>query len=314
MSHAPKPGLNQAQQEAVNYLHGPCLVLAGAGSGKTRVITQKIGRLIQAGMSAKRIFAITFTNKAAAEMRERARDLIGKGAKEAVICTFHALGVRLLREDGSALGLNPNFSILGSDDVTSILKDAGGSVDAATARQWQWTISLWKNQGLDAASAAAQAGSDSERLTARVMAHYEERLTAYQSVDFDDLIGLPLKLLQNNEQVRQKWQGLAGHILVDEYQDTNATQYELLKLLVGGRDPARAGLTAVGDDDQSIYGWRGATLDNLKKLPLDFASLKVIKLEQNYRSTSAILRAANNVIGLNPKLFPKNLWSDLGEG
>jgi ATP-dependent DNA helicase Rep len=314
MSHAPKPGLNQAQQEAVNYLHGPCLVLAGAGSGKTRVITQKIGRLIQAGMSAKRIFAITFTNKAAAEMRERARDLIGKAVKDAVICTFHALGVRLLREDGSALGLNPNFSILDSDDVTSILKDAGGSVDAATARQWQWTISLWKNQGLDAASAAAQAGSDSERLTARVMAHYEERLTAYQSVDFDDLIGLPLKLLQNHEQVRQKWQELAGHILVDEYQDTNATQYELLKLLVGGRDPAQAGLTAVGDDDQSIYGWRGATLDNLKKLPLDFTSLKVIKLEQNYRSTSAILRAANNVIGLNPKLFPKNLWSDLGEG
>ena len=247
-------------------------------------------------------------------MRERARGLIGKAAKDAVICTFHALGVRLLREDGAAMGLKPQFSILDSDDVNSILKDAGGSVDAATARQWQWTISLWKNQGLNAAAAAAQAGSDSERIVARVMAHYEERLTAYQSVDFDDLISLPLKLLQSHESVRQKWQKQVGHILVDEYQDTNATQYELLKLLVGGKDPAQARFTAVGDDDQSIYGWRGATLDNLKKLPIDFPSLKVIKLEQNYRSTGAILRAANNVIGPNPKLYPKNLWSDLGEG
>ncbi|PJC20966.1 MAG: ATP-dependent DNA helicase Rep, partial [Comamonadaceae bacterium CG_4_9_14_0_8_um_filter_57_21] len=251
-SPSPNAGLNLAQQEAVNYMHGPCLVLAGAGSGKTRVITHKIGRLIQAGMPAKRIFAITFTNKAATEMRERARGLIGKAAKDAAICTFHALGVRLLREDGAALGLKPNFSILDSDDITSILKDAGGSVDAATARSWQWTISLWKNQGLNAAMAAAQASNDSERIIAKVMAHYEERLAAYQSVDFDDLISLPLKLLQNHEHVRQKWQGLAGHILVDEYQDTNATQYALLKLLVGGNPPNQARFTAVGDDDQSI--------------------------------------------------------------
>ncbi|MDO8321172.1 ATP-dependent helicase [Rhodoferax sp.] len=313
-SPAPTTGLNLAQQEAVNFMHGPCLVLAGAGSGKTRVITHKIGRLIQSGVAAKNIFAITFTNMAATEMRERARGLIGRAAKDAVICTFHALGVRLLREDGAALGLKPQFSILDSDDVNSILKDAGGSVDAATARSWQWTISLWKNQGLNAAAATAQAGNDNERIIARVMAHYEERLTAYQSVDFDDLISLPLKLLQNHESVRQKWQTQVGHILVDEYQDTNATQYELLKLLVGGKDPAQARFTAVGDDDQSIYGWRGATLDNLKKLPIDFPALKVIKLEQNYRSTGAILRAANNVIGPNPKLYPKNLWSDLGEG
>ena len=207
---APTTGLNLAQQEAVNFMHGPCLVLAGAGSGKTRVITHKIGRLIQSGVAAKNIFAITFTNKAAAEMRERARGLIGKAAKDAVICTFHALGVRLLREDGAALGLKANFSILDSDDVNSILKDAGGTVDAATARSWQWTISLWKNQGLNAAAAAAQAGNDSERIVARVMAHYEERLTAYQSVDFDDLISLPLKLLQNHEDVRQKWQAKVG--------------------------------------------------------------------------------------------------------
>ncbi len=313
-SPSPTTGLNLAQQEAVNFMHGPCLVLAGAGSGKTRVITHKIGRLIQAGVPAKRIFAITFTNKAATEMRERARGLIGKAAKDAAICTFHALGVRLLREDGAALGLKPNFSILDSDDITSILKDAGGSVDAATARSWQWTISLWKNQGLNSAAALAAACSDNDRIIAKVMAHYEERLSAFQAVDFDDLISLPLKLLQNHEQVRHKWQGLAGHILVDEYQDTNATQYELLKLLVGGNPANQAKFTAVGDDDQSIYGWRGATLDNLRKLPVDFPALKVIKLEQNYRSTGAILRAANNVIGPNPKLYPKNLWSDLGEG
>ncbi len=314
MSSSPSHGLNLAQQEAVNFLHGPCLVLAGAGSGKTRVITHKIARLIQTGLDPKRIAAITFTNKAAAEMRERAKGLIGKAAKEVRICTFHALGVHMLRESGEVLGLKPQFSILDSDDVTGILKDAGGSVDAATARQWQWTISLWKNMGLNAEQAEAQAADDNERIIARIMARYEERLTAYQSVDFDDLIGLPLKLLRDHDEVRSKWQQMMGHILVDEYQDTNATQYEVLKALVGSHDPKNSRFTAVGDDDQSIYGWRGATLDNLKKLPVDFPNLKVIKLEQNYRSTSAILRAANNVIGPNPKLFPKNLWSDLGEG
>ncbi len=307
-------GLNLAQQEAVNYMHGPCLVLAGAGSGKTRVITHKIARLIQCGLEPERIAAITFTNKAAAEMRERARGLIGKAARHVLICTFHALGVRMLRQDGAALGLKPNFSILDSDDVTGILKDAGGTVDAATARSWQWIISLWKNQGLNAHQAGALATDEKEQQAARVMARYEERLAAYQSVDFDDLLGLPVKLLQNNEQIKHKWQALAGHILVDEYQDTNATQYELLRLLAGGCAPSKARITAVGDDDQSIYGWRGATLENLKKLPIDFPALKVIKLEQNYRSTGAILLAANNVIDANPKLFPKNLWSDLGVG
>jgi hypothetical protein len=294
--------LNLAQQEAVNYMHGPCLVLAGAGSGKTRVITHKIGRLIQAGLKPEQIAAITFTNKAAAEMRERAKSLIGKSARGVLICTFHALGVRMLRQDGSVLGLKQQFSILDSDDVTSILKDAGGSTDAATARQWQWAISAWKNSGLNAAQAEAQAANDEERTLARIMARYEERLTAYQSVDFDDLIGLPLKLLQEHPEVRAKWQAALGHVLVDEYQDTNATQYEVLKLLVG----ERGRFTAVGDDDQSIYGWRGATLDNLKRLPVDYPTLKIVKLEQNYRSTSAILRAANNVIGPNPKLYPNS--------
>lgn len=310
MSAAAGHGLNLAQLEAVNHLGGPCLVLAGAGSGKTRVITHKIGRLINAGLAADRIAAITFTNKAAAEMRERAKQLVGREAKKVLICTFHALGVRLLREDGEALGLKKQFSILDTDDITSLLKDCGSTTDANTARAWQWTISAWKSAGLTSAEALSQAKDENERVAATIMARYQERLTAYQSVDFDDLISLPLKLLGQHEDVRARWQQKMGHVLVDEYQDTNATQYELLKLLVG----ERARFTAVGDDDQSIYGWRGATLDNLKKLPQDFPELKVIKLEQNYRSTSAILRAANNVIGPNPKLFPKTLWSDLGEG
>ena len=304
-------GLNLAQLQAVHYTDGACLVLAGAGSGKTRVIAHKIAHLIERGMAPKAIAAITFTNKAAAEMRERAKQLIGRAAKDVLICTFHSLGVRLMREDGKLLGLKPQFSILDSDDVHGIIKDAaGGTTDAATARQWQWTISLWKNMGLNAEQALAQAKDDNERSIAVIMARYEERLAAYQSVDFDDLISLPLKLLRDFPQVRAKWQALLGHVLVDEYQDTNATQYDLLKLLIG----SRGHFTAVGDDDQSIYGWRGATLDNLKKLPVDFPALKVVKLEQNYRSTSAILRAANNVIAPNPKLFPKTLFSELGEG
>jgi len=310
MSDVLADGLNLAQQEAVNYFAGPCLVLAGAGSGKTRVITHKIGRLIQSGLKAEQIAAITFTNKAAAEMRERAKKLIGRPAKGVLICTFHSLGMRMLRQDGEVLGLKKQFSILDTDDVTSIIKDAGGGTDSATARQWQWTISRWKNMGLNSAQAASIASGEEEALTARIMARYEERLTAYQSVDFDDLIGLPLKLLQEHDTVRAKWQESLAHVLVDEYQDTNATQYEVLKCLVG----EQGRFTAVGDDDQSIYGWRGATLDNLKKLPVDYPNLKVVKLEQNYRSTSAILRAANNVIGPNPKLFPKTLFSELGEG
>ncbi|WP_343292542.1 UvrD-helicase domain-containing protein [Vandammella animalimorsus] len=303
-------GLNLAQTQAVHHIHGPSLVLAGAGSGKTRVITHKIAHLIQSGLAPSRIAAITFTNKAAAEMRERARGLIGKAAREVLICTFHALGVRMVREDGALLGLKPQFSILDSDDVLSILKECGGTTDSALARQWQWTISRWKNEGLNAEQALQAAQDETEKVAAAVMARYQERLSAYQSVDFDDLVGLPLALLRQHEAVREKWQARLGHVLVDEYQDTNATQYELLKLLVG----QRGHFTAVGDDDQSIYGWRGATLENLKKLPVDFPALCVIKLEQNYRSTSAILRAANHVIGPNPKLFPKTLYSELGEG
>jgi ATP-dependent DNA helicase Rep len=298
--------------QAVHHLQGPCLVLAGAGSGKTRVITHKIARLLKADLAPREIAAITFTNKAAQEMRERTRSLVGsKAAKDLVVCTFHALGVRILRADGERLDLKPQFSILDADDVLGVLRDAGGSSDNALARRWQWAISGWKNQGLDSEQAAAAAADDDERVAARVMQRYEERLVAYQAVDFDDLIGLPLKLLQRDAEVRAKWQGTLRHLLVDEYQDTNAVQYELLKLLAGDTRPM---FTAVGDDDQSIYGWRGATIDNLRRLPQDYPQLKVIALEQNYRSTGSILRAANAVIANNPKLFEKKLWSDFGDG
>ncbi|MCA3250942.1 MAG: ATP-dependent helicase [Pseudomonadota bacterium] len=309
--------LNPAQLEAVHHLAGPCLVLAGAGSGKTRVITHKIARLLQHGLEPRQIAAITFTNKAAAEMRERAKGLVGpRAAKDLAISTFHALGVRMLRADGERLGLKPSFSILDSDDVLGVLRDAGGATDNKQARHWQWTISLWKNQGLDADGAEAAARDDDERVAARIMRRYEERLAAYQAVDFDDLIVLPLKLLERDAEARAKWQAAFGHVLVDEYQDTNAVQYELMKALVGTDGPRhRSGrFTAVGDDDQSIYGWRGATIDNLKRLPRDYPSLRVIPLEQNYRSTGSILRAANAVIAHNPKLFEKKLWSELGDG
>jgi ATP-dependent DNA helicase Rep len=307
----PPVSLNNAQMQAVQHLHGPCLVLAGAGSGKTRVIVHKIARLLQTGVEPKQIAAITFTNKAAAEMRERAKALVGsRAARDLAISTFHSLGVRMLRSDGTHVGLKQNFSILDSDDVLGVLRDAGGCSDNALARRWQWTISLWKNQGLNADGADAAAASDDERVAARVMRRFEERLAAYQAVDFDDLIQLPLKMLQQHAAPRAKWQAMFHHVLVDEYQDTNAVQYELLKALVGERGM----FTAVGDDDQSIYGWRGATIDNLKRLPQDYPQLQVIALEQNYRSTGHILRAANAVIANNPKLFEKKLWSEFGDG
>ena len=308
VSSAPDP-LNPAQLEAVHHLSGPCLVLAGAGSGKTRVITHKIARLLQAGYAPGQIAAITFTNKAAQEMRERAKSLVGaRAAKHLVVSTFHSLGVRILRSEYERLGLKQQFSILDSDDVLGILKEAGASSDNALARRWQWTISLWKNGGLT--SATVEPANDDERVAQRVMQRYEERLAAYQAVDFDDLIGLPHRLLQRDAEVRAKWQETLRYVLVDEYQDTNAIQYEVLKSLVG----ERALFTAVGDDDQSIYGWRGATIDNLRRLPQEYPQLKVIPLEQNYRSTGSILRAANMVIGNNPKLFEKKLWSAFGDG
>jgi ATP-dependent DNA helicase Rep len=313
--------LNAAQLEAVHHLRGPCLVLAGAGSGKTRVIVHKIARLLEAGYAPAQIAAITFTNKAAAEMRERAKGLVGaRAAAPLAISTFHSLGVRMLRSDGERLGLRKNFSILDSDDVLGVLKDAGGTTDNALARRWQWAIGAWKNRGLDASGAAAelasgaalpaQTGGADALVAVRVMQRYEERLSAYQAVDFDDLIVLPAKLLARDDEVRKAWRERLRYVLVDEYQDTNGVQYELMKLIAG-----EAGLfTAVGDDDQSIYGWRGATTLNLKRLPADYPQLRVIALEQNYRSTGSILAAANAVISNNPKLYEKKLWSELGSG
>ncbi|MDQ6684432.1 MAG: UvrD-helicase domain-containing protein, partial [Pseudomonadota bacterium] len=319
--YSPAPiahGLNLAQQEAVNYLHGPCLVLAGAGSGKTRVIVHKIARLLEAGHAPAQIAAITFTNKAAESMRLRARELIGGRAAAALaLSTFHSLGVRILRSDGERIGLRPKFSIFDSDDVLQVLKDAGGSTDNAQARRWQWTISGWKGRGMsaDAAQAEAAEAGDARAVeaaltTVKVMRRYEERLAAYQAVDFDDLLRLPVQLLRDDAEVRAAWSERLAYLLVDEYQDSNGQQYELLKLLAG----TRGAFTVVGDDDQSIYGWRGATLENLARLPVDYPQLKVIALEQNYRSTGSILRAANAVIGHNRQLHPKTLWSTYGDG
>ena len=239
MSSAPA-SLNPAQLEAVHYLGGPCLVLAGAGSGKTRVITHKIARLLEAGYAPGQIAAITFTNKAAQEMRERAKELVGaRAAKHLVVSTFHSLGVRMLRADGTRLGLKEKFSIFDSDDVLGLLKEAGASSDNALARRWQWSISGWKNQGLNSEQAEAVAANDDERVAARVMKRYEEKLAAYQAVDFDDLISLPHKLLRQDDEVRAKWQETLRYVLVDEVQDTNTIQYELLKSTAGAAPPSK---------------------------------------------------------------------------
>ena len=226
-------------------------------------------------MRPEEIAAITFTNKAAQEMRERAKELVGpKAARKLTISTFHALGVRFLREEGVHLGLKPAFSILDSDDVVGLIRDCANTTDVKLPKIWQWQISMWKNEGLDASGALGVAESDAERQAAVIFQAYSERLAAFQAVDFDDLIGLPLNLLSSNAEVAARWQKRFRHVLIDEVQDTNAVQYALLKALVGGQ-----GLfTAVGDDDQSIYGWRGATLENLKSLQTDYPALQVIAL------------------------------------
>ncbi|HYF57566.1 MAG TPA: UvrD-helicase domain-containing protein [Burkholderiaceae bacterium] len=303
--------LNPAQHEAVRYLDGPCLVIAGAGSGKTRVITKKIVHLIDSGVTPRAIAAITFTNKAAQEMGERLGSMIRLPSNgRPLVSTFHSLGVQMLREDGSALGLKKGFSILDADDAGSIVAQALATTDRKLVRAVQSRISLWKNAGVDAERAAKIARGADEQAAARAFREYAATLAGYQAVDFDDLIGLPLKMLDEHAEVRERWQNRLRYLLVDEYQDTNVTQYELLKRLVG----PRAAFTAVGDDDQSIYGWRGATLENLQRLAVDFPRLKVIKLEQNYRSSRSILTAANRLIANNPKLHEKRLWSELGVG
>ena len=303
--------LNPAQREAIRYLDGPCLVIAGAGSGKTRVITQKIAHLVQSGMRGSSIAAITFTNKAATEMAERLGKLVRLPDNERpLVSTFHSMGVQMLRRDSKRLGLKARFSILDSDDALAIIQQALATTDRKLLRAAQSTISLWKNAMAGPDEAAALAADENERQFARAYRDYAATLAAYQAVDFDDLILLPVKLLREHPEVAQAWRERLRYLLVDEYQDTNACQYELLKLLTGPREA----FTAVGDDDQSIYGWRGATLENLKRLGEDFPRLKVIKLEQNYRSSVTILQAANRLIAHNPKLHEKKLWSEHGVG
>jgi len=304
-------GLNPPQQEAVRYLDGPLLVLAGAGSGKTRVITQKIAYLIgECGMAPQHVTAITFTNKAAKEMRERAGKLVGDRAEGLTISTFHALGAKMLRQEARHIGLKPGFSILDASDTTALFQELLKGADKARVRLIQQRISLWKNALLGPAEALLQAEDDLDVGAARVYQEYDRTLKAYQAVDFDDLIRLPVNLLETDEAAAQRWRSRIWHLLVDEYQDTNRCQNRLMRLLTG----ERAAFTAVGDDDQSIYAWRGADIENLRLLKDEFPRLKVIKLEQNYRSTTRILKAANNVIRHNPKLFDKQLWSDKGHG
>lgn len=312
----PQYGLNAQQSAAVLYLDGPCLVLAGAGSGKTRVITQKIAHLIEhCNYDPRSIAALTFTNKAALEMQERIGKLLRqpRQAKKITVSTFHSLGVKILRQEARHLGLKDRFSIMDSDDCFSLVQDLAITTDKQLIRRIQGTMSLWKNALLTPEQALEQAKDEDEAQTARIFRSYVATLSAYQAVDFDDLIRLPVELFRQNEEVRDAWQRKLRYLLVDEYQDTNTCQYELVKLLVTGLGK-KPMFTAVGDDDQAIYAWRGATIENLKTLQIDFPNLQLIKLEQNYRSTTRILQAANAVIANNPKLFEKQLWSEHGLG
>ena len=317
--------LNPQQLAAVTHFETPLLVLAGAGSGKTGVITQKIAWLIREKQYApESIVAVTFTNKAAAEMRERVTKImkergVATGAasgtrnptKGLTVSTFHRLGMGILNRDGETIGIRRGFTILDqSDSLTALREIIRESKAAIEERPLQSIISNWKNDFVSPQAALSNAADDRDQAAALIYARYEELLRACNSVDFDDLIGLPVKLLQEHEPVRERWRGKVRHLLVDEYQDTNAAQYALVRALVD-----RFGsLTAVGDDDQSIYSWRGARPENLATLQDDYPNLKVVKLEQNYRSSQRILRVANTLIGNNPHVFEKRLWSDLGLG
>ncbi len=304
--------LNPPQREAVKYLDGPLLVLAGAGSGKTRVITQKVAHLVeQRGFRPEQIAAITFTNKAAKEMRERVRQLLpGQSIESLNVSTFHALGARILRQEAKALSLKPRFSIFDAADSGAVIGELAKEADKARLKRLQWRISGWKNALVEPSEALSLAGDELDLAAARLYGDYEKALRAYQAVDFDDLIRLPVQLFENEADVLLRWQGKLQYLLVDEYQDTNRSQYKLMRLLAG----ERAAFTAVGDDDQAIYAWRGADVENLRVLQADFPQLKVIKLEQNYRSMQRILKAANTLIGNNEKLFEKRLWSEHGHG
>ena len=307
--------LNPRQNEAVKYVAGPCLVLAGAGSGKTRVITNKIAYLVQqCDYKARNIAALTFTNKAAREMKERVGQTLGKQeAKGLMVSTFHTLGLNIIRREYKALGLKASFSLFDDQDQMALLKELTEQQidgDKDLLKQLLSTISNWKNDMLSPAEAKARASSERDQMFAYCYEMYQRQMKAYNALDFDDLILMPVLLLRDNQEVRQRWQNKIRYLLVDEYQDTNTSQYIFVKLLVG----ERARFTVVGDDDQSIYSWRGAQPENLVLLNKDFPSLKVIKLEQNYRSTSRILRTANILIANNPHVFEKTLFSEIPDG
>jgi len=307
--------LNPRQSEAVHHIDTPLLVLAGAGSGKTSVITRKIAYLIQTcEISANRIVALTFTNKAAREMKERVKQLLtGRQGRGLTVSTFHNLGLNMVRKELKYLGLKAGFSIFDDQDSKMLLTEIlvrEGSGDDDDVKNVRYTISNWKNDLITPSIAISRANDEEEMAAAQAYALYDRYLRAYNAVDFDDLILLPTLMLRDNDEIRERWQRKVHYMLVDEYQDTNTSQYSMVRLLVG----QRAAFTVVGDDDQSIYSWRGAKPENLALLQDDFPKLKVVKLEQNYRSTSRILKAANAVIDNNPHVFVKKLWSEHGMG
>ena len=307
--------LNPQQQQAVEYVSGPCLVLAGAGSGKTRVIINKIAHLIgKCGYLPKQIAAVTFTNKAAREMKERVAHSIGKeSSKGLIVSTFHTLGFDIIKREYKHLGFKANMTLFDEHDQMALLKELTADLlqeDKELLRTLINRISNWKNDLCSPQQAMALARDKQEQTFAHCYDRYNKQLRAYNALDFDDLIMLPTLLFKQNEEVRSKWQEKIRYLLVDEYQDTNTSQYELIKLLVGDR----ARFTVVGDDDQSIYSWRGARPQNMVRLRDDFPALRVIKLEQNYRSSQRILHCANILIDNNDHVFDKKLFSNLGEG
>ncbi|KTS73481.1 ATP-dependent DNA helicase Rep [Pseudomonas oryzihabitans] len=306
--------LNPRQAEAVAYISGPLLVLAGAGSGKTSVITRKIAYLVQqCGIRAQYICAVTFTNKAAREMKARVASLLKAGeGRGLTVSTFHNLGLNIIRREYVHLGYKPGFSIFDEGDIKALLtdimqKEYQGDDGLDEIKNY---IGNWKNDLILPEEALEKARTPKEQTAAVVYLHYQRTLKAYNAVDFDDLILLPVKLFQDHPEVLERWRNRIRYMLVDEYQDTNTSQYLLVKMLV----QERAQFTVVGDDDQSIYAWRGARPENLMQLKDDFPSLKVVMLEQNYRSTSRILKCANVLIANNPHVFEKQLWSEMGHG
>jgi len=304
--------LNPEQQKAVLTIDAPLLVIAGAGSGKTRVITEKISHLISTGVAAKHITAVTFTNKAAKEMRSRVEKLCSsKKTKGIRISTFHSLGLDIIRKEHLALGLKKNISILDEQDKFKVLQDilenSQHQLDKAQISPLSWQISDWKNQAVLPAQAMSLAEDTQQQLAAALYEQYQRYNRVCNAIDFDDLILTPLILFKEQPEVLKKWQNSTRYLLLDEYQDTNTTQYELFRHLVGSLGQ----FTVVGDDDQSIYAWRGANPENLFTLKKDFPRLEIIKLEQNYRSNQRILKSANQLISNNPHLYEKKLWSNI---